>query len=71
MDVCVLAGFAIVDVLKYCAVFVGSFVVFDLSEKLSRCLSHLEDVLIFKTSIFVDDIQIKSFQTIAFVDNIV
>ena len=41
MGVCVMAGFASVDVLKYCAIFVGSFVVFDSSEKLSGCLSHV------------------------------
>ena len=66
-----MAGFAIVDVLKYCAVFVGSFVVFDSSEKLSGCLSHVGDVLIFRTSIFVDKIRIESFRTVAFVVKIV
>ena len=71
MDVCVLAGFAIVDVLKYCAVFVGFFVVFDLSEKLSGCLYHVGDVLIFRKSIFVDDIRIESFRAFAFVVKIV
>ena len=71
MDICVLAGFAVVNVLKYCAVFVGSFVVFDLSEKLFGCLSYLGDVLIFRTSTFVDDIPIKSFRALAFVVEIV
>ena len=67
MDVCVLAGFTVVDVLKYCTVFVESFVVFDSSEKLSGCLSYVGDVLIFRTSIFVDEIRIECFRAFAFV----
>ena len=67
IDIFVLAGFAVVDKLKYCAACVGFFVVFDLSEKLSACLSHEGDVLIFRASIFVNDICIKSFWAFAFV----
>ena len=70
-DVCTLAGFTIVYVQEYCAVFVRSFVVFDSSENMSWCLSHVKDVLIFRTSIFVNDMRIESFRAFAFVVKIV
>ena len=71
IDISILAGFAVVDKLNYCAACVGFFVVFDLSEKLSGCLYHVGDVLIFRKSIFVDDIRIESFRAFAFVVKIV
>ena len=69
--ICKSLWFAIVDLLIYCAVFVGSFVVFDSSKKLSGCLSYVGDDLILRTSIFVDDIRIESFRIFAFVVKIV
>ena len=71
IDIGVLAGFAVVNMLKYFAAFVGSFLVFDLSEKLSGCLSHVGDGLTFRASIFVNDIRIESFRAFAFVVEIV
>ena len=50
---------------------VGSFVVFNSSEKLSGCLFHVGDVLIFRTNIFVDDIRIESFRAISFIVKII
>ena len=67
IDIFVLAGFAVVDKLNYCAACVGFFVVFDLSEKLFGCLSHEGDILIFRASIIVNDIRIEKFRAFAFV----